>query len=58
MFGAATLYDSRLTNSSYTFFVKDQLLSIAVHMTVVLAWWSIWRLADNIEVMTKCSFYF
>jgi len=49
VFGAATLYDSRLTNSSYRFFVKDQLFSIAVHLNVVLCWWSIWRLADNAE---------
>ena len=50
VFGAATLYDSRLTNSSYSFFVKDQVLSITVHVTAVVAWWSIWRLADNTEV--------
>ena len=50
VFGAATLYASRLTNSTYKFFVTDQLLSMTVHLTVVLSWWSIWRLADHVEV--------
>jgi len=49
VFGAATLYDSRLTNSSYRFFVRDQILSMSVHLTVVLCWWSIWRVADHVE---------
>ena len=53
VFRATTVYDTRLTDSTYLTFVADQVMSMIVNLMVIIGWWALWELVD--DVATKVN---